>query len=183
MATFKKYQTGHSHEVVIDVSNYLEDCHLCKQMEKIVSSLKTDAIEAGYSERGQNALHPKLMLSVIFYGYMEGIRSGRKLAKACKENLPFIYLSKGYQPQKSAINDFRKKHYTHFANLFVQMLNKCSEAGLVDASLSIVDGSKIEADSSKKRTKTKEQLEKWQQNLMEDIAALEKQTGEEVKKN
>ena len=182
MATFKKYETGHAHGVVIDVGSYLAEGHLCKQVEKIVTKLDTSAIEAAYSERGQNALHPKLMLSVIFYGYMEGIRSGRKLAKACKENLPFIYLSKGYQPKKSAINDFRKKHYAHFSSLFLQVLSKCSEAGLVDASLSIVDGSKIEADSSKKRTKTKEQFEKWQQHLKEDIAALEKEAQDEAAK-
>jgi transposase len=182
MATFKKYKTGQSHGVVIDVSSYLAEGHLCKQVEKIVSTLDTSALETSYSGRGQNALHPKLMLSVIFYGYMEGIRSGRKLAKACKENLPFIYLSKGYQPKKSAINDFRKKHYTHFSGLFLQVLSKCSEAGLADASLSVVDGSKIAANSSKRRTKTKVQLEKWQQHLMADIAALEEEAEEAAKK-
>ena len=182
MATFKKYETGHAHGVVIDVGSYLAEGHLCKQVEKIVTKLDTSAIEAAYSERGQNALHPKLMLSVIFYGYMEGIRSGRKLAKACAENLVFIYLSKGYQPKKSAINDFRKQHYIHFSALFLQVLAKCDEAGLVDASVSIVDGSKIGANSSKKRTKTKEQFEKWQQCLLEDIAALEKEASDEAAK-
>lgn len=182
MATFKKYETGHAHGVVIDVGGYLAAGHLCRQVEKIVSTLDTSAIEANYSGLGQNGLHPKLMLSVIFYGYMEGIRSGRKLSQACAENLPFIYLSKAYRPKKSCINDFRKQYYPHFSSLFVQVLKKCGEAGLVDASLSIVDGSKIEANSSKRRTKTKEQFEKWQRHLLEDIAALEKEALDEQAK-
>jgi transposase len=184
MAKFKEYKTGSDHNVVINLSDYLSADHLCKQMEKIISGLDTSAIEASYSDLGQNALHPKLMLGIIFYGYAVGIRSGRKLAEACQEQLPFIYMSKSYRPKKSCINDFRKNNYQHFSDLFIQVLKKCQESGLGDASFSIVDGSKKEANSAKRRTKTKEQYEKWQQTLLEDIASLEKELSdsEEVKK-
>ena len=94
--------------------------------------------------------------------------------KACKENVAFMYLSKGQQPSKSVINDFRKANYQHFMNLFNQVLKKCMESGLADPSLSIVDGSKLRANSSKRATKTKEQYENWQQYLLEDIASIEK---------
>jgi transposase len=182
MAKFKKYEIGSVHSVVIDLAHYLPEDHLCKHIEKIVSNLDTSLIEAEYSELGQNALHPKLMLSVIFYGYTVGMRTGRKLAKACEEQLPFIYLSKSYRPQKSCINDFRKNNYLHFADLFVQVLSKCQESGLGDASFSIVDGSKEEANSSKRRTKTKEQYEKWQQTLLADIASLEQELSNQESK-
>lgn len=135
-------------------------------------------MEAKYSELGQNALHPKLMLCIIFLGYMVGIRSGRKLAQACGEQLPFIYLSKGYHPKQSSINDFRKDNYTHFEDLFLQVLKECQELGLGNASFSIVDGSKMEANSSKSRTKTKAQYEKWLESLSEDIACLEKELSD-----
>ena len=185
MAKFKAYKTGSDYNVVINVSDYLPADHLCKQIEKIISSLNTSALEATYSDLGQNALHPKLMLGIIFYGYAVGLRSGRKLAEACQEQLPFIYLSKSYRPKKSCINDFRKNNYQHFSDLFIQVLKKCQEVGLGDASFSIVDGSKKEANSAKRRTKTKEQYEKWQQTLLEDIASLEKElsASEDVKKN
>ena len=185
MSKFKKYEIGSAHGVVIDLGSYLPEAHLCKQIEKIVWELDVSLIEATYSELGQNALHPKLLLSVIFYGYCEGIRSGRKLAQACSEQLPFIYLSKGYRPQKSSINDFRQSNYVHFKDLFVQVLKKCQEAGLIDASISIVDGSKQGANSSRKRTKTQEQYEKWRDCLLEDIASLEQEElhSEAEKKN
>jgi len=112
------------------------------------------------------------MLSIIFYGYSLGIRSGRKLAMACEESLPFIYLSKGYFPKKSAINDFRKDNYLYFSDLFVQVLEKCMDADLANPSLSIIDGSKLASNSSKGRSKTKEKYEKWQDHLLQDIATL-----------
>ena len=173
MSTFKKYKIGEDHKVVLDLGSHLSSDHLCKKIEKIVSELDTKKIESNYSPKGQNALHPKLMLSVIFYGYTQGIRSGRKLATACEESLPFIYLSKGYYPKKSAINDFRKNNYTYFSDLFIQVLHKCIDEDLVNLSPSIVDGSKLESDSAKRQTKTKEKYEKWQSHLLEDIASLE----------
>jgi transposase len=173
MATFKKYEIGEINPVVLDLGAHLAEEHLCKQIEKFVSELDTSSLESNYKSIGQNALHPKLMLSIIFYGYAVGIRSGRKLAKSCEENIPFIYLSKGYFPKKSAINDFRKDNYLHFSGLFLQVLKKCMDADLADPSLSIVDGSKLESDSSKRQTKTREKYEKWQAYLLQDIASLE----------
>jgi len=175
MSKFKKYEIGEEISVQLNLSTYLPSDHLCKELEKIVSELDIRFIEATYSEEGQNAYHPQMLLSVIFYGYATGIRSGRKLAKACKEDLAFLFLSKGYSPSKSVLNDFRRIHFRHFTNLFTQVLQKCMEAGLADPSLSIVDGSKLQANSSKRASKTKEQYEKWQEYLLADIASLEKE--------
>ena len=173
MSTFKKYKIGEDYKVVLDLGLHLSSEHLCKKIECIVSELDTKKIESNYSSIGQNALHPKLMLSVIFYGYTQGLRSGRKLATACEESIPFIYLSKGYTPKKSAINDFRKNNYSHFSDLFIQVLQKCMNENLADPSQSIVDGSKLESDSSKRRTKNEEKYKKWKIHLLEDIASLE----------
>ena len=175
MATFKKYDIGESFTVQIDLATYLPADHMSKELEKIISDLDITSIESQYSDIGQNAYHPKMLLCIIFYGYTIGIRSGRKLSKACKENIAFLYLSKGHQPGKSVINDFRKLNYQHFEDLFIQVLEKCIALGLVDCSLSIVDGSKIAANSSKRLTKTQDRYEKWKTHLLEDIASLEKE--------
>ena len=178
MATFKKYDIGESFTVEINLATYLPETHLSKQIEKIVSELDITAIESQYSSIGQNAYHPMMLLCIIFYGYTIGIRSGRKLSTACKEHIDFLYLSKGHHPSKSVLNDFRKANYQHFENLFLQVLQKCIALNLVDTDLSIVDGSKIGANSSKRATKTAEQYEKWKTHLQEDIASLDKELKE-----
>lgn len=189
MGTFKKYDIEEEISVQINLSNYLPSDHLCRQIEKIVSELEIGIIESTYSALGQNAYHPKMLLSLIFYGYAVGIRSGRKLSTACKEDLAFMYLSKSYQISKSVFNDFRQANYLHFTNLFNQVLQKCLATGLADPSLSIIDGSKIRANSAKKATKTQEKYEKWRTFLLEDIASLKKEIASldspqvELKKN
>lgn len=187
MVTFKKYDIGEEISLQINLSDYLPADHLCKGIEKLTSELDISFIESTYSDYGQNAYHPMMLLSIIFYGYTIGIRSGRKLSTACKENLAFIYLSKGHQPCKSVINDFRKANYQHFSNLFNQVLQKCMSKGMGNPDLSIIDGSKMRANSAKKNTKTKEQYEKWQKHLSVDIASLEQAVSaneeqQEVKK-
>lgn len=171
---FKQYEIGHSLELRIDFDSFLPAHHFSKQIEKIVSELDLSSIYSRYCQAGSKAYHPQMLLSIIFYGYMSGIRSGRKLEAACRRDLVFIYLSRCYQPGKSTINDFRKLHYAQFESLFLQILHKCEEQGLVDTSVSIVDGSKIDANSSKKVSKTKAQFEKWQQCLAQDIDELKK---------
>jgi len=185
MNGFRDYKTGLDEEMILNLSSFLPSDHLCFIIEQIVSSLDVSSIEAEYSPKGRNAIHPKMMLSIIFYGYTIGTRSGRNLATACSEQLPFIYLSKGCQPKKTSINNFRMNHFSYFSELFVQVLRACREAGLGVGSLAIVDGTKLLANSSMGRTKDQAYLEKWHQILLEDIACLEemsKPIKKEVKK-
>lgn len=189
---FKSYTIDRSINIKIDLNSVISEDHLCKFIERIVSTLDTSSIEANYSSIGQNALHPKMMLSIIFYGYTKGIRSGRKLSLACKEDLAYIYLSKGYYPQKTALNEFRRKNYRHFPDLFTQVVQIAQQTDIGDFSFSIADGSKLDANSSKRRTKGIEQFSKWQDVLLEDIAEIEQELSdgkmsskskEQVKKN
>ena len=175
MANFKDYEIGQSLNLHIDFDEFLPAHHFARKIEQLVSELDIEDILESYSPTGQKAYDPRMLLSIIFYGYMQGIRSGRKLAAACRTNLVFIYLSKCYRLGKSTINDFRKNHYVHFESLFLQVLQKCQDAGIVDPSVSIIDGSKIDANSSKKYSRTKGQFEKWQECLSRDIAELEKE--------
>jgi transposase len=179
MAKFKPYNVERKLNIKLDINHIISDGHLCKQIEHIVFALDTSELEDNYSPVGQNALHPKMILSIIFYGYAIGVRSGRKLATSCQENLPFIYLSKGYFPKKTVLNEFRRKNYLYFHDLFVQVLNMASQQGIGDFTFSMADGTKIGANSSKRQTKNKEQFGKWKASLLEDILEIEKELSEE----
>lgn len=179
MAKFKPYNVNRKLNIKLDINHIINDDHLCKQIEHIVFTLDTSNLEDNYSPIGQNALHPKMMLSIVFYGYAIGVRSGRKLATSCQENLPFIYLSKGYFPKKTVLNEFRRKNYLYFHDLFVQVLKIAVQQGIGDFTFSIGDGTKIEANSSKHRTKNKDQFDKWRASLLEDISEIEKELLEE----
>lgn len=172
---FKTMDIRDKSELTINISDYTNILLDVKAFEKLIWDLNTTSIESKYSNKGQNAYHPKMLLSIIFYGYSKGIRSGRSLAQKCKENLNYIYLSRGYQISKSTFNEFRQTHYQIFANLFVQIVSKSIDLNLCDAGISLVDGSKLLANCSKKRTKTQEKYEKLALTLKSDIEELEKE--------
>ena len=145
----------------------------CRVIRRLVWDLDTSAIEATYSDIGQNAYHPKMLLSVIFYGYSQGLRSGHKLSQACKTDIRYIFLSQGYRPSKTTLNDFRRTHFERFEHLFMQVVQKCIELELVDLDKPVFgDGTKIRANANGKRSKTKNKYEKWLVHLQDDITEL-----------
>ena len=79
--------------------------HLCRMVKEVVFSLDTEPIEAKYSFLGQNSYHPKLLLSVLFYGYATGVRSSRKLSEKCISDHMYIYLMQCYRPDYRTISD------------------------------------------------------------------------------
>ncbi len=70
---------------------------------EVVFSLDTEMIEAKYSFLGQRTDHPKLLLSVLFYGYATGVRSSRKLEEMCLSDHFYIYLMQCYTPDHRTI--------------------------------------------------------------------------------
>lgn len=173
MSKFKSYSIGIENGFSFDPLLFLpKEDHLCFQYEQYVHLLDLSIIEDSYSDLGRPALPPKLLMLIILYGYAVGIRSGRKLQEACSNDLIFIYLSKGLRPRKSAINDFRKAHFLHFEAMFLQVVKMCQDYQCGDNSIAIVDGSKMLANSSKKRTKNEAQLEMCYKHLKEDVALL-----------
>lgn len=181
MGKFKKYEIGIEHVEPIDISRLLPSDHLAFFVEQKVSELDTSIIESQYSPLGKNGLHPKLLLSVLFLGYMQGIRSGRKLATACSENIAFIYLSKGYFPKKTVINEFRRINVDHFDDLFKQVLGLFDDLEKTDASTSIFDGSKLGANASRWQSRDKATYEKWLSHLSADIETIKKELAVEKK--
>lgn len=164
-------------DVSFKLSDFIADDAPCRIIERMVWELDTRALEATYHDVGQKAYHPKMMLSIIFFGYTQGLRSGAKLEKACRNDLRFIYLSRSYRPSRTTFNDFRLRHRHSFADLFVQVVQKGYELGLIDLDQGVFgDGSKIRANASSKRSKTQASYEKWLVDLQTDVNEADAQS-------
>ncbi|MDY6793726.1 MAG: transposase [Actinomycetota bacterium] len=96
-------------------------------VSEIVGGLDTFGIEAKYSPRGQNTYHPKLILKLLFYGYATGVRSGRRIARACESDTAFMYLAQMRRPDFRTINDFRKNHTAGIEEHLKEMVRICRE--------------------------------------------------------
>jgi len=96
---------------------------------EVVFSLDTEAIEAKYSFVGQRTYHPKLLLSVLFYGYATGVRSSRKIEVRCLSDHIFHYLMQCYTPDHRTISDFRKNNLRAIEKYFVDIVRIFSKLG------------------------------------------------------
>jgi transposase len=126
---------------------------------------------------GRNSFSPKTMAKIYVFGYIEGIRSSRKLEKACKVNIEMMWLVGGLRPDYKTIADFRRDNTEALSGLFYEFTSFADSAGLYGKKLVAIDGTKIKASNSKKRNVSKKaakrRLEHFKRDAQDYIEALE----------
>jgi transposase len=126
-------------------------------------------------ELGAPAYNPRLLLSVWLYGFMTGIRSSRKLEAACREQLPFLWLTAMQTPDHNTLWRFYQEHRRGMRNLLKRTVSTAVAAGLVDLALQAVDGSKVGGNAARERTYDAEGLRRLLTRTEAAIADLEAQ--------
>jgi len=98
--------------------------HYIRQL--VAEELDLAAIFESYRDgAGAPAFHPAMMTALLLYGYSDGVRSSRKLARACRERMDFRALTEGERPNVRTINKFRQRHLKALGAMFVQILRVC----------------------------------------------------------
>ncbi len=167
---------GLSPDMYLDyIEGVIPQDHLCRMVKEVVFSLDTEPIESKYSFLGQNSYHPKLLLSVLFYGYATGVRSSRKLSEKCISDHMYIYLMQCYSPDHRTISDFRKNNIREIEKYFVDIVRIFSELGYRNVGKIYLDGTKIKGNASSKMTKDRAGFEKWVEKIEEEIKNLLKE--------
>lgn len=151
------------------INDFVEDGHIVRTIDEIVEQLDTKAIETQYSELGRPAFHPKMLLKVLLYAYSSGLRTSRKIEDACKSNLYYMYLSGMQAPDFWTICLFRRKFAKEVEGIFCQVVRLCVELGITRLGRISLDGSKLRASASAKKTKTKAEIQKLMSKVREEI--------------
>ena len=131
------------------LQDFVNEDHPSDMINDLVDQLDMSVLEARYGSLGQPAYHPRLMLKVILYGFTVGIFSSRKLQRACQENLAFKDLAGMETPVFRTFIEFRQRHLEDMKGVFVQTAQLARELRLVRLGAVTLDGSKVEADTSK----------------------------------
>ena len=148
-------------------------------LEDAVSLLDIEEIAVRFKRgRGPRAYHPRMLLSLLLYGYCTGVYSSRKIAAACETDVAFRALCGGQFPDFRTVSDFRKNHLEVFAGLFIQVLGMCREAGLVKMGHLSLDGSKYQANASKHKAMSYQRIQETEPRLEAEIAELLRRSAE-----
>ncbi len=179
---FMLYDQNQSMLLPPNLAECLPEDHLSFVVSDIVNNLDLSAIENGYTEDGHPAYHPKMMIKILFYGYIQGVRSSRKLENKTYEDIAFRYLSANAHLDHGTINLFRKKHLFELPSVFAQIITAVKGLGLADFSDVSLDGTKIKAQASEDNLFTKEEIVKLKAKIETFLSEAEKLDTEEDSK-
>ena len=124
---------------------------------------------------GAPAYHPRALLSVWLYGFMTGLRSCRKLESACRDQIPYLWLTGWQHPDHNTLWRFYKGHRQAMRKLFERTVRTAVTMKLVDLAVQAVDGTKVGANASIDRTHNAEELRRLLDRVEKAIADLEAQ--------
>ncbi len=143
--------------------------HLVRDL--VCDELDLSQIASAYSElRGYPPYHPGMMVALLLYAYSEGVYSSRRIARACEERLDFQAVTALNRPDFRTISEFRRRHLTALAALFVQVLALCQRAGLVGLGHIAVDGTKLRANASKHKAMSYGRMVQAEAELTHEVA-------------
>ena len=135
-----------------------------------------------HKSEGRPPYAPGVLLKLYLYGYLNKIRSSRKLEKECSRNIELQWLLQNLKPNYHTIADFRKLHAVPLQNMFRLYVQFLDEAELLGKTTIGIDGSKFKAVNSKKNNYNQKKIDKHRQFIedktnkyLQELDELDKQ--------
>ena len=141
-------------------------------VDAVVEGFDLSGFKKLYRERGRCAYHPKMMLKVILYAYMNNIYSCRKIEKVIQRDIHYIWLASQERPDFVTINRFRNRVKKEINDIFTQVVLLLAERGFITLDVEYVDGTKIESKANKYTFVWRKSVEKNRARLQEKIRVL-----------
>lgn len=143
---FKAVTSQQSVLFPINLSDKIAANHPVRLVNQIVDQLNIDDILSSYKGGGTSSYHPRVMIKILFYSYLNNVYSCRKIERQLQENIHYMWLSGEATPNFRTINNFRsQKLKSKIQQLFAAMVRLMNEMGFLSLDVQYVDGTKIEA--------------------------------------
>ncbi len=164
------------------IQDWLPKKHQARFIVDILDKLDLSELEKQYSTIGRDAYPVQIMLGLLFYGYVTGVYSSRKIELATYESVPFRFIAANHHPDHTSLSNFRKRFSKELDAVFLEILLIASEIGLLKMGNISTDGTKIKANASKHKALSWEYANKLEEKLRNEITQLKKLADEEDSK-
>jgi transposase len=175
--TIRTFKTGASRDqaslLPARVEDYVGPDNPVRAIESFVCALDLAKLGFRHAERGAEAMgqppyDPADLLKLYLYGYINQIRSSRRLEREASRNLELIWLLKNLRPGYRTIANFRKENWKALKAANRSFVLLARQLGLVGGSVVAIDGSFLHGDASKASIFTR-------RRLADQIARLDKE--------
>jgi transposase len=149
---------------------------MVRVVNRFVDSLPRSVVESKFRyKRGRPPYHPRMMLKVVLYAYSQRLYSCRRIAKALRQNVCFMWLGAMERPDFNTVNRFRSDYLRECVEAsFPCLVEMLLKDGYVRGEDYFVDGTKLEADASK-------YSHVWRKNVVRFKKAIQSRAAEILK--
>ena len=181
--TSRRYKTVSNRQQISllppSIEDYVHETNPVRAIDAYVNTL--DLSKQGFLNTsggvcaGQPAYPPEALLKLYLYGYINKVRSSRRLENETYRNLEVIWLVEELRPSYKTIADFRKNNSKALTATNRDFVLLCKELQLFGGETLGIDGSFFKADASKDSIYTEDKLHQQLQQLAQKITAYQKQ--------
>lgn len=142
--------------------------HVCRVIDAFVDRLDMAGLgfeRAEAAETGRPGYDPRDLLKLYLYGYLQQIRSSRRLESECRRNIELMWLLGRLAPDHKTIAEFRRLHRDGVTAAGAELVRLARSVGLVKGEWIAIDGSKFQAVSSTRSVREREALERYLEQL------------------
>ena len=169
-ASFKPYQQ-HQLSLPIDLDSLIPENHMVRVISRAIDTMNTKPLFDLYPGGGTSAYNPVMMLKVIVYAYADKIYSSRRIAKATRENINFIWLTGNVQLDFMTINRFRGERLKGIIDeIFTEVVELLLREKYIKFENYFLDGTKIESSSGKYSWVWGKSTKRYKENLKKKVA-------------
>jgi len=175
MAKFKPYNYDQMVMIPITLKEQLEPGTIEYAIHELVEQeIDLSIFEDRFKndDSGAPAFDPKILLKIVLFAYSRGIIGSRPIERACQENIVFMALSCGFQPDHSTIAHFVSSMKEEIEPIFCNILLVCEELNLLGGTHFSLDGLKLPSNASKEWSGTFKELKKKRDKLQEKLTEV-----------
>ncbi len=152
----------------VTLDDLVPDDHVCRVIEAFVDKL--DMAELGFvraepAETGRPGYDPRDLLKLYLYGYLQQVRSSRRLEAECQRNVEVMWLLGRLTPDYKSIAEFRRMHREAVTKAGAELVHFARAIGLVRGEWVAIDGSKFHAVSSARSVRERDAIKRYLEQL------------------
>lgn len=124
--------------------------HPVRVVNAVLDKVDITALTSQYKAGGTSSYHPRMLLKVLVYAYINNIYSSRKIEEAVSNHIQYMWLAGMQKPDHNTINRFRSERLQKTLQpIFTQVVMLLCEEGLLNIKELYTDGTKMEAAANR----------------------------------